>query len=345
MDSEQFEKYQYFTEDTINSLSQQVMVLERKFNIVTNILEVSKYINQYIKDPNLFPFINDMLIGIFGAKYSAIYRKVDGEYEEVASNISCNSLINKDKQLIREHGEEEFILNSETPIDDKENVKDNIFSCLGVPITINKSLLGFILIQHSEKDYFTKDHALFLESLSNHIGVAIENNQLYNQIKEIAYQDGLTGIFNKRYFFDTIEEKGNLQDVNYSIVMVDLDDFKFINDTYGHPYGDIVLKRIAQIIKKSVRSSDILARYGGEEFIIYLSSYSDKENVMKWVESIRTEIANTVIEGEGISASITASIGVYYKNSDALSLEDAVKQADDNLYISKREGKNMITVN
>ena len=345
MDTEQFEKYQYFTEKTINKLSQQVMLLENKLNMFTNLLEISKYINQYIKDPNLFPLINDMLIGVFGAKYSTIYIKSNEEYTEVTPRTTTYSSMEEEERLIMEHEEEEFVLNSANPIYANQNKKDNIYSCLGVPIKVNKRLLGFILIQHSERNYFSKDHALFLSSLGNHIGVAIDNNLLYNQIKEIAYQDGLTGIFNKRYFFETMHAKPNLKDKNYSIVMIDLDDFKSVNDTYGHPYGDIVLKRVAQIIKVAVRANDIAARYGGEEIIIFLHHLADRDKVSQLVESIREEIENTMIEGEGITSSVTASFGVYCKCDEPISLEEVIKRADSNLYISKREGKNRVTIN
>ncbi len=344
MNPELFEKYQMFTEKTIYDLSQQVIMLEKKLNIFTNLLEISKYINQYIKDQNLFPLINDMLIGVFGAKYSTIYIKLDNEYLEATPQIFSYSSIEAEKKLILEHHEEEFIINSNMPIYATQNDEESIFSCLGVPIKVNNRLLGFILIQHKEKNYFSKDHATFLSSLGNHVGVAIENNLLYNQIKESAYKDGLTGIFNKRYFFETLGTTPHLIDQNYSIVMVDLDNFKFVNDTYGHPYGDIVLKKVAAIIKNATRPNDIVARYGGEEIIIFFYNFTDKTKVSQRVEAIREEIEKTVIQDEHISSSVTASFGVYIKINEAISLDEVIKKADHNLYVCKRTGKNKVTL-
>lgn len=345
MDSEKFEKYQRFTEQTIFDLSQQITELEQKLNVFTNLLEISNYINQYIKSQNLFPLINDMLIGVFGAKYSTIYIKSDDDYAQVTSRNFSYDCIEMEKQLIFEHHEEEFIINSTEPIYPAKDASTAIYSCLGVPIKINSGPLGFILIQHREKNYFSKDHATFLSSLANHVGVAIENNLLYNQIKESACKDGLTNIFNKKYFFDTILSVPNLAQQYYTIVMIDIDNFKKVNDTYGHPYGDIVLKTICSIIKNNTRPNDIVARYGGEEIIIYFNNFIDKSLVAKRVEQMRYQIETTSIPGDGFDSSVTASFGVYVKTDEALSLDEVIKLADSNLYICKRSGKNKFLIN
>lgn len=344
MKSEEFEKYQHFTEQTIFELSQQVITLEKKLNMFTNLLEISKYINQYIKDPNLFPLINDMLIGVFGAKFSNIYIKLNDEYFEASTKEEISVSLEDEKQLILNNNEEEFIINSDVPIYSSNKSCECVHSCLGVPIKVNSRLIGFILIQHQEKDFFTKDHAVFLSSLGNHIGVAIENNLLYNHIRESAYLDGLTGIFNKRYFFEVLNANPKLDELKYSIVMVDLDNFKTVNDTYGHPFGDVVLKKVAGIINTTIRPNDIVARYGGEEIIVFLSNFSDKDKVLRRIEIIRKEIEETMIEDEGVSASVTASFGVYCKGDEKITLDDVIKRADENLYLSKRNGKNKITL-
>lgn len=344
MNTEQFEKYQIFTENTINNLSHQITTLETKLNMLTNLLEISKYINQYIKDPNLFSIINDMLIGVFGAKYSTIYIKINDEYFEAIAQNNSYSFSETEKKFIIDNKEEEFIINSDTPIYKSKKEEERIQSCLGVPLKVDNRMLGFILIQHKEKDYFTTEHAVFLSSIGNHIGIAIENNLLYKQIKESAYKDSLTDIYNKRYFFETLGHNETLIDENYSIVMVDLDDFKSTNDTYGHPNGDIALKIVANIIKKETRANDIVARYGGDEIIIFLHNFIDKDKVMQRLELIREEIEKTTISVEGISFSITASFGVYCKYNETVSITEAVKRADDIMYLSKRKGKNKVTI-
>ncbi|MDF2843687.1 MAG: diguanylate cyclase with sensor [Herbinix sp.] len=343
MNSEQFERYQEFTEKTINQLSWQVTNLEKKLDMFTNLLEISRYINQYIKDPNLFSLINDMLIGVFGAMHSSIYIKSEEEYDAVTQNVS-EDISEVEKSLIHLNHNEEFILNSESSIFCDTQEAYEAHSCMGVPVKIDNRLIGYIIIQHKEINYFTKDHAVFLSLIGNHIGVAIENNFLYKQIKESAYRDGLTEIFNKRYFFETLNHIANLTELNYSIVIVDLDDFKLINDHYGHPMGDAVLKTVAQIISNATRTNDIVARYGGDEIIMYMQNFIDKEKVRQRVEYIRSEIERTVITDEINSITVTASFGVYIKNNESLTLDEVIKKADEVMYLSKDAGKNKVSV-
>ncbi len=344
-ESNSFESYQRFTEETIFDLSTQITVLETKLNIFTNLLEISNYINKYIKSQDLFPLINDMLIGVFGARFSTIYIKLDDEYTQVTSKSFSNECIDLEKAMIEKYNQEKFILNSEQPLYPVDNIDDAIYSCLGVPITIDTGLLGFILIQHVEKNYFSDDHAKFLSLLANHIGVAIENNILYNQIKESACKDSLTNIFNKKHFFDTLNQIPNILDLNYTIVMIDIDNFKLVNDTFGHPYGDIVLKVVAAIIKNSIRPNDIVARYGGEEIIIFFNNFTNKDKIAARVEQLRLKIQNTLIPGDDFESSVTASFGIYVKSDESLSLDSVIKRADDNLYICKRTGKNKYVLN
>lgn len=343
--NETFEQYQRLMEDTISHMSAQITDLEQKLNVFTNLLEISQYINQYIKSQDMFPLINDMLIGVFGAKYSTIFIKSDNKYIPVTPKNFSSASIEAEKALIMANHEDKFILNSDVPIYPTSLDEEAVYSCLGVPIKINSNPLGFIIIQHQQKNYFSKQHATFLFSLANHVGVAIENNILYNQIKESACKDGLTDIFNKKYFFDTIGSIPNIEHMDYSLVMIDIDNFKRVNDTYGHPYGDEVLKTIASLIKHSTRPNDIVARYGGEEIIIFFNGFTSHDLIESRLNELRERIQSTLIPGDNFFSSVTASFGCYIKKDEVLSLEEVIKRADDNLYICKRTGKNKVILN
>lgn len=356
MNNEQFEKYQLFTENTIHKLSEQVTLMEKKLDMFSNLLEISKYINKYIKDPNLFPIINDMLIGVFGAKHSNIYIRLKDNSYEAAAEHDDGELIEAGINLIMQHNESEFVINSEESLfnfklQDSEENNDaaslqsaEIHSCLGVPVEVDNKKIGFIVIQHTEMDYFTKDHAVFLSLIGNHIGIAIENNMLYKQIIENSNRDGLTGIFNKRYFFDTLYHMTANYDMNYTIILLDLDGFKHINDKYGHPFGDLVLKEVSRVIKEMMKTSDIVARYGGDEIIIFLNNFTDHDKLHNRINAIRDEMSKRpVTDGEN-SLNVTASIGVYIKENSKLTLDEVIKKADENMYKSKKCGKNMVTM-
>lgn len=356
MNNEQFEKYQLFTENTIHKLSEQVTLMEKKLDMFSNLLEISKYINKYIKDPNLFPIINDMLIGVFGAKHSNIYIRLKDESYEAAAGQEDSELIEAGINLILQHNEKEFVINSEKSLFNfkkrgltKENDEASlqsakIHSCLGVPVEVDNKKIGFIVIQHNEMNYFTRDHAVFLTLIGNHIGIAIENNLLYKQIIENSNRDGLTGIFNKRYFFDTLYHMTNILEMNYTIILLDLDGFKHINDKYGHPFGDLVLKEVAGIVKEMMRTSDIVARYGGDEIIIFLNNFTDHDKIHSRVNAIRDEISKKLITDGENSLNVTASIGVYIKENSTLTLDEVIKKADENMYKSKNCGKNKVTI-
>ncbi|WP_054740353.1 GGDEF domain-containing protein [Cellulosilyticum ruminicola] len=243
------------------------------------------------------------------------------------------------------HQEEPFIINNETPIYEAVKETPPVFSCLGVPITLKKRLLGFIIIAHEEKNYFSAQHTILLSSLASHISVSIENNLLYNKIRETANLDGLTGIFNKRYFFDTLSTYKDIDTQNYTIAMIDIDRFKKVNDTYGHLFGDIVLKKVIQIIKDNIRPIDIAARYGGEEIIIFFKDFTNPTSVETCLESIRYTIEQTPIIDDDIVTSVTASLGAYIKYNEVLTLKEAINRADSNLYICKDLGRNRIHFN
>lgn len=158
-----------------------------------------------------------------------------------------------------------------------------------------------------------------------------------------AVRDALTGTYNKRYFQDSISNefayfaRHNLQ---MSVVMLDIDHFKKINDTYGHPAGDYVLKIVAKLIAQGLRTEDILCRYGGEEFAIILRS-TDVQQAVLVAERIRKSIAASTFVFEGAKIPITISLGVAtLVNGNFSSPEHLVKAADKFLYLAKESGRN-----
>ncbi len=162
--------------------------------------------------------------------------------------------------------------------------------------------------------------------------------------KEEANIDPLTGLRNRRSFERALAEF--FRDYGkfgypFSVIVLDLDNFKRINDTYGHMAGDKVLKEIGNILKNYLRAKDVPARTGGEEFAIILPGIT-KEEAMKVAERLRKVIANYTVDYEGIKINPTASFGVAEVSQGVSSAEDVLKRADENLYKAKSAGKNMV---
>lgn len=173
---------------------------------------------------------------------------------------------------------------------------------------------------------------------------AFRNLLLFEEVKSLAIRDGLTGLYNYRYFWEMLSQQvGQSRRYGWplSLLFLDIDNFKTVNDTLGHPQGDLVLKGLAAYLKKEVREADILCRYGGEEFVVLLPQ-TPVEQARTMAERLRKGIACTPMGPADRPVSITVSIGVagLKPGMDGAAL---VKAADEALYGAKRTGKNRVT--
>ena len=169
-------------------------------------------------------------------------------------------------------------------------------------------------------------------------------NAYHEEIYRLTTIDGLTQVYNKRYFIETLErEIGRAQRYrrDLSLIMFDIDNFKHINDTYGHLAGDYVLKQLAAVIKARIRREDILSRYGGEEFAIILPEI-DAYNSLQFAEKVRRLIEKATFRFEDTDIPVTISIGVASIRVDLEDPNDFIRIADANLYEAKAQGKNRV---
>ena len=176
------------------------------------------------------------------------------------------------------------------------------------------------------------------------IRVALELYIIETKLKKLTTHDELTGLYSRRNFFELAENYYSLakrKDYVFTVVIMDLDHFKNINDTYGHLAGDQALKKIGSVLNKSMRSSDFIGRYGGEEFISLLPETS-VDSALKFCEILHEKIKNTDINYEGKDIPITVSIGctTYDPAKNKVQLDELIKQADEALYQAKHEGRN-----
>jgi diguanylate cyclase (GGDEF)-like protein len=217
-------------------------------------------------------------------------------------------------------------------------------SWLGVPLFMYGECEGMITVQASRVAAFAPEHQRLLESLALQIAAALQNAHLY----ELAMVDGLTGLFVRRYFDARIDEeieRSRRYGTAFSVVMMDVDDFKKLNDTYGHLVGDRVLRAIANVVKEQMRGVDTAARYGGEEIAMILPR-TEMVGAYNLAERIREAIAElriTTDEDPPRALAVTASLGIAaFPESKAATGEDLVRRADKALYRAKKTGKNRV---
>lgn len=225
--------------------------------------------------------------------------------------------------------------------------QNRIRSVICVPILRHNILLGILTLHHYEVNHFNEKHRELLVQIANRASIALENANMFEKQKNYAEIDNLTELFNKRIFYNIAEKEYNKSvrfKVPLSVMMIDIDFFKRINDSHGHIIGDKVLKEFSKYLQSLIRSFDILARFGGEEFIILMPNTST-DGAMILAERIKNKIERKkllIIKKEKINLKI--SIGIAQRNKSSTSIQSIIKDSDDALYKAKRNGRNRVEV-
>jgi diguanylate cyclase (GGDEF)-like protein len=237
------------------------------------------------------------------------------------------------------------LASSDVPLGGGEGA-EGVRSWLGVPIFMSGGVEGVLAIQSRQAGAFGEAEQRLLESIGHQVAASLQNAHLY----QMAMVDSLTGLFVRRYFDARIEEeieRSKRYGTPFSVVMIDIDDFKLLNDTHGHLVGDRVLRAISAIVRSQMRGVDTAARYGGEELSLILPR-TEMVAAYNQAERIRSSIADHrvgVDPGAGASEviGVTASFGIAaYPESGAQTGEDVVRRADKALYRAKKTGKNRV---
>ena len=212
-----------------------------------------------------------------------------------------------------------------------------------IPLKIEKEIVGVLNINDGEQDSFEESSLEFVLDISDFISMSVSNAILYEQTKQLAVTDGLTGISNRPNMEQALQnefERSMRYGAPLSVILLDVDHFKGVNDTYGHQKGDEILVAVASLLKKVCRTNDIAARYGGEEFLMILPQ-SNAQGAFKIAERVREEMMKLSFTGNETNFSVTTSCGVaeldrdFIKNTDQL-----ITMADQALYEAKNSGRN-----
>ncbi len=212
-------------------------------------------------------------------------------------------------------------------------------SFLSAPLIVQGELIGVLNLSHSKQKVFNEEHLRVLVLVAGQSASVIQRLLMYEQMKRLAITDELTGLWNRRYFMQHLQDeidRGRRYQQSFAIAMIDVDHFKMINDALGHPVGDRVLADMGRLLRKLGRASDLLARYGGEEFAI-LMPMADAEHAVMAAERLRTAISDHIFPRR---KKLSVSIGLACFPADGANGADLLKRADSALYEAKRNGRN-----
>ncbi|MDD5617486.1 MAG: sensor domain-containing diguanylate cyclase [Candidatus Omnitrophica bacterium] len=216
-----------------------------------------------------------------------------------------------------------------------------------VPLRAKNDIIGLIVVDNFVTHKTITDNDIrMLTMFTNHAALAIENSQLYEQTLMKAHTDSLTGLWNHGYFQQKIEQllnKAKEENDCLSLIMIDIDDFKVFNDSWGHQQGDNVLVQIANIFKDASRKLDCVCRYGGEEFVLILPKTNTKDALII-AERIHSAISKQAFSAglDQPAQKITVSMGLASFPNHAANKSDLIKSADEALYEAKKSGKNKV---
>jgi diguanylate cyclase (GGDEF)-like protein len=205
-----------------------------------------------------------------------------------------------------------------------------------------------LILSYSAKDTETiEEMNLALPSIKNYFEEAkavIESRTLMDKLRDSSLRDGATGLYNRRFleeFIDKSSEQAARSNMSYAVLMIDIDYFKMINDTYGHDAGDVVIKSLSEILVHAIRKADLPVRYGGEEFLVLLHN-TTPEGALSVAEKIRTVFNEKKFQFGNDTVQKTLSIGIAHFPSQADSIWKVIKFADIALYEGKHTGRNRV---
>lgn len=320
--------------------------------------EIGNYIGSVLEIEQLLSMITDIIMGVMGVDTCSIVLW-DEEKDDMMFHVNSiypQHIIEqfktpaKDEHLIKLLYDASYYV--ENHVFSKQHQYSflegrNVGSFIVIPLCKNNQTYGFILVEHKMETYFSESSVEFFKAVSAQIVIAIENARLYKKMEQIASKDGLTQIYNRTYLKRIIPQlmkQAIEQHQSLAVAIFDLDSFKKVNDTYGHLFGDKVLRVVANLgqIKMEMHGG-IIGRYGGEEFLLLLPGSTAIE-MAEIMEELRHEINEYPIREGTILMNVQASFGVSAYPEIASNSTDLLKTADNAMYTSKKLGKNQVTI-
>ncbi|MCK9554641.1 sensor domain-containing diguanylate cyclase [bacterium] len=276
-------------------------------------------------------------------------------------------LVNKDEKLLKgeisydmrgettslekecyslEHGIHPFV-DMVLQFPDRETAVEFHDRVVYVPLHVKDQVVGILVVDNIlSQEKISSDEIQTIKSFAGQIAMAVENARLFEKVQELSITDGLTRLFIIRHFKARLETElyrcKRYGDV-LTLFILDVDNFKSVNDTYGHPNGDAVLQSIAKNIKENLRKTDFACRYGGDEFMVCLPNLKSQDTI-EFGKRVLNSILLTAPIVNGARIPVTLSIGASCFPENSEDIEEIIKQADRALYKAKNQGKNQICI-
>jgi diguanylate cyclase (GGDEF)-like protein len=213
---------------------------------------------------------------------------------------------------------------------------------LCIPITYGETLLGVLNVESRQEDAFSPEDVLIMNTLADLLATALHNSFVFQKLQQTAITDGLTGIKTRRFFWEALSsewKRASRSGRPFSVVLIDLDKFKEVNDTLGHLEGDLVLARVGRLLEQKCRQSNVVARYGGDEFIILMPE-TGVEQAQVLAERLRLWLSTDPMLQEHL---ITGSFGVASFPVHGFTAEEIIRVADAGMYVSKHAGGDRVS--
>ncbi|WP_246009433.1 sensor domain-containing diguanylate cyclase [Brevibacillus fluminis] len=320
-------------------LYQQSRNLIRELRLIN---EMAQQLNRSLNLDEILQFVTTMLLTTFEAEYCAILQK-DLDEDQLIVLSASNPAHAGERISALQQPLHDTIRSKQAVILANPSTETMPFSLvpfaslMAVPLLQESEVSGVLLVCDSRHHFFSFDDFKLLEIFGQHTSLAITNAMLHSEVERMVITDNLTGLSTRRYLGDQVQ--GSLStDSAGSLILMDVDYFKSVNDTYGHQVGDEVLIQVANLIKSNIRDSDVAARWGGEELAVYLP-HVEEATAFSVAERIRASVEQET------NPRVTISCGLATWNREGdrnMSVESMFHTADVALYEAKRQGRNQV---
>ena len=325
-------------------------VLRSTINAISTSVEIQEIVESAGNNlPNLFDFSS---FGVFWKEELLLFLYQEESCPPSFTQEVVNNMINVfsvlgeesvDADRIGLHTEKRKLRPKQMIMDPKAALK----SYLTLPLVVEGEILGCISLNSDQPNAFDAQDLQFFSVIGYQMAATLRHFQRFSSVKNMAIYDTLTGLHNRRYFEERLEVEAQKclgSNIPLTLVMVDIDFFKKVNDTFGHTEGDQVLCKVASLLKTSVRKKDTVARYGGEEFILILPETRLEESFVI-AERIRRLVESTLFDVGKAQVNLTLSMGISnFPSHRVKSKEELTEMADQALYDAKRGGRNRVCI-